>query len=30
VANPHIAMAFMDLPLLYKVSCVISFVDENF
>jgi hypothetical protein len=30
VANPHIAMAFMDLPLLYKVSYVISFVDENF
>jgi hypothetical protein len=30
VANPHIARAFMDLPLLYKVSCVTSFIDENF
>jgi hypothetical protein len=30
VANPHIARAVMDLPLLYKVSCVTSFVDENF
>jgi hypothetical protein len=30
VANPHIARAFIDLPLLYKVSCVISFIDENF
>jgi hypothetical protein len=30
VANPHIARAFMDLPLLYRVSWVTSFVDENF
>jgi hypothetical protein len=30
VANPHIARAFMDLPLLYKVSWVTSFIDENF
>jgi hypothetical protein len=27
VANPHIAWAFIDLPLLYKVSWVTSFVD---
>jgi hypothetical protein len=27
VANPHIARAFIDLPLLYKVSWVTSFVD---
>jgi hypothetical protein len=30
VANPHIARTFMNLPLLYKVSWVTSFVDENF
>jgi hypothetical protein len=30
VANPHTARVFMDLPLLYKVSWVTSFVDENF
>jgi hypothetical protein len=30
VANPHIARAFMDLPLLYKVLWVTSFVDKNF
>jgi hypothetical protein len=30
VANPDIARAFMNLSLLYKVSWVISFVDEKF
>jgi hypothetical protein len=30
VANPHIARTVMDLPLLYKISWVTSFVDENF
>jgi hypothetical protein len=30
VANPDIASAFMNLSLLYKVSWVISFVDEKF
>jgi hypothetical protein len=30
VVNPHIVRAFMDLPLLYKVSWVTSFIDENF
>jgi hypothetical protein len=30
VANPHIARAFMNLPLLYKVSWATSFIDENF
>jgi hypothetical protein len=30
VDNPQIARAFMDLSLLYKVSWVTSFVDENF
>jgi hypothetical protein len=30
VANPHIARVFMNFPLLYKVSWVTSFVDENF
>jgi hypothetical protein len=30
VANPHIARVFMKLSLLYKVSCVTSFVDEKF
>jgi hypothetical protein len=30
VANPQIARAFMDLSLLYKVSWITSFIDENF
>jgi hypothetical protein len=30
VANPHIVRVFMDLPLLYKVSWVTSFINENF
>jgi hypothetical protein len=30
MGNPHIARVFMNLPLLYKVSCVTSFVDGNF
>jgi hypothetical protein len=30
MANPDIATAFMNLPLLYKVSWVTSFIDENF
>jgi hypothetical protein len=30
MANPHIARVFIDLPLLYKVSWITSFVDENF
>jgi hypothetical protein len=30
VTNLHIARAFMNLPLLYKVSWVTSFIDENF
>jgi hypothetical protein len=30
VVNPHIARTVMNLPLLYKISWVTSFVDENF
>jgi hypothetical protein len=30
VANPQIARMFMDLSLLYKVSWITSFIDENF
>jgi hypothetical protein len=30
VANPDIASVFMNIPLLYKVSWVTSFIDEKF